>query len=111
MISHCKSDLKKFADDIRKTGKIEIISLKERDQLDMLSSLGVVPIHFFEGLTNKQLRVIVSAFENGLLEVPAKTRMDRVAKAVGLSRSTYGEHLRKGMYRIIQNSSPMLKGE
>jgi len=35
--------------------------------------------------------------------------MDRVAKAVGLSRSTYGEHLRKAMYRIIQNSYPMLK--
>jgi hypothetical protein len=109
IISHCKADLKRFAEAIRKVGKIEVISLKERDQLDMLNSLGVVPIHFFEGLTNKQLRIIVSAYESGLLEVPAKTRMDRVAKTEGLSRSTYGEHLRKAVFRIVQNAYPVLK--
>lgn len=109
IISHCKADLKKLANAIAKTGKIEIVSLRERDQLDMLNSLGVVPIHFFGGLTNRQLRAIVTAYENGLFEVPARTKMDRIAKAEGLSRSTYGEHLRKAMLQIVENSYPMLK--
>lgn len=109
IISHNKGDLKRFANDVKKIGKIEIISLRDREQLDMLSSLGVVPIHFFGGLTNRQLRAIVTAYENGLFEVPAHTKMDKVAKAEGLSRSTYGEHLRKAMLQIVENSYPVLK--
>lgn len=109
IISHCKADLKKLANEIGKKGKFDIVSLRERDQLDMLNSLGVVPIHFFDGLTNRQLRAVVSAYENGLFEVPARTKMDRIAKAEGLSRSTYGEHLRKAMSQIVENSYPMLK--
>jgi predicted DNA binding protein len=109
IISHNKGDLKRFANNVKKMGKIEIISLREREQLDMLNTLGVVPIHFFGGLTNRQLRAIVSAYENGLFEVPARTKMDKVAKAEGLSRSTYGEHLRKAMLQLVENSYPMLK--
>ena len=109
IISHCKADLKKFTNEISKRAKIEIVSLRERDQLDMLNSLGVVPIHFFGGLTNKQLRAVVTAYENGLFEVPARTKMDKIAKAEGLSRSTYGEHLRKAMLQIVENSYPILK--
>jgi predicted DNA binding protein len=108
MISHSKADLKKFVNSVRKIGKIEVVSLRERDQLDMLSSLGVAPIHFFGGLTNKQLRAIVTAYENGLFELPARSKMDKVAKAEGLSRSTYGEHLRKAMLQIVENSYPVL---
>jgi predicted DNA binding protein len=109
IISHCKKDLKRFTNEVKRIGRIEVVSMRERDQLDMLNSLGVVPVHFFGGLTNKQLRAIVSAYENGLLQVPARTRMDRVAKMEGLSRSTYGEHLRKALFQIVENSYPVLK--
>lgn len=109
VISKSKSDLKGFAADVKKMGKIEIMSVRERDQLDMLNTLGVAPVHFFGGLTGKQLRAVVTAYENGLFEVPARMKMDRIAKAEGLSRSTYGEHLRKAMLQIIANSYPILK--
>jgi len=109
IISHNKGDLRRFAGHVKKMGRIEIVSLRDREEPDMLNSLGVVPIHFFGGLTNKQLRAIVVAYENGLFEVPARTKMDRIAKAEGLSRSTYGEHLRKAMLQIVENSYPILK--
>lgn len=109
IITHNKGDLKGFAGDVKKLGKIEIVSVRERDQLDMLNTLGVAPVHFFGGLTDRQLRAIVTAYENGLFEVPARTKMDRIAKAEGLSRSTYGEHLRKAMLQIVANSYPILK--
>jgi predicted DNA binding protein len=109
IISRSKNDLRKFANDIKKVGRIEIVSLRERDRLDMLNSLGVAPVHFFDGLTDKQLRAIVAAYESGLLQVPARTRMDRVARMEGQSRSTYGEHLRKALFQIIENSYPVLK--
>jgi predicted DNA binding protein len=51
----------------------------------------------------------VLAFENGLLDIPAKARMDRVARGEGVSRSTFGEHLRKAQLQLIRNSYPFLK--
>jgi len=45
----------------------------------------------------------------GLFEVPARTKMDDVAKAMGLSRSTLGEHLRKAELQMLRNSYPFLK--
>lgn len=35
--------------------------------------------------------------------------MSKVAEEEGFSRSTYGKHIRKAMYRIVQNSCPVLK--
>jgi predicted DNA binding protein len=109
IIFHTKSELNKFANDVKRIGKIEVVSLRERDQLDMLNSLGVAPINFLGGLTDKQMHAIIVAYENGLFDVPAKTDMDRIAKLQGISRSTYGEHLRKAIHQIMENSYPILK--
>jgi hypothetical protein len=35
--------------------------------------------------------------------------MDKVAECSGLSRSTFGEHLRKGELQIMRNLYPFLK--
>jgi predicted DNA binding protein len=101
--------LKKFVQEVEKSGRVEIISHRGRDALDALHDLNVVPVHFFEGLTDLQIRSVVAAYEAGLFEVPARTRMDRVAKAMGLSRSTLGEHLRKAQLQMLRNSYPFLK--
>src|SRR5207245_10980155 len=67
------------------------------------------PVHLFEGLTARQVHVLVSALEGGLFELPAREKMDRVAARAGVSRSTFGEHLRKAEMQILQNSYPFLK--
>lgn len=41
--------------------------------------------------------------------MPARNQMSKVAEEEGFSRSTYGKHIRKAMYRIVQNSCPVLK--
>jgi len=90
-------------------GEVEIASMKTRNESVALRDMGIAPVPFFGGLTEKQIEVVVTAYENGLLSVPAKTKMDHVAKKVGLSRSTYGEHLRKAMFTLVENSYPVLK--
>ena len=101
--------LKRFIEEVEKAGRVEIVSHRGRDALDALHDLNVVPVHFFEGLTDLQIKAVVAAYEAGLFEVPARTRMDRVAKEVGLSRSTFGEHLRKAELQMLRNSYPFLK--
>lgn len=109
VLSPGKMKLQRFVGELKKTGKVEILSHRAREDLTMLFSIGTVPVHFFEGLTDKQLHAIVSAYEQGLLEIPARAQMSRIAEQEGVSRSTYGEHLRKAMFRIIENSYPFLK--
>ena len=94
---------------MKEHGTVKVLSIKPATDLKALQSIGTVPVHFFQGLTDRQLHTLVTAYEKGLLDVPAKRRMDRIAKEEGFSRSTYGEHLRKAVHRVIQNSYPMLK--
>lgn len=99
----------RFVSAIKRTGRVQVLSKKPREHLDILRDLSTVPVHFFEGLTDRQLRVLVKAYESGVLDVPARARMDEVAREVGVSRSTFGEHLRKAQLRLLQNSYPFLK--
>jgi predicted DNA binding protein len=75
----------------------------------MIRDIGVVPVHFFEGLTDRQIHALAVAYENGLFDVPSRDKLDRVALKEGISRSTFGEHLRKAQFRIMKNSYPFLK--
>jgi len=101
--------LRKFVADVKKTGDVEVLSHRARDQLDRIHSLTTIPVHLFEGLTDRQVHILVSALEGGLFELPAREKMDRVAARAGVSRSTFGEHLRKAKMQILQNSYPFLK--
>jgi len=101
--------LRGFVDEIAREWEIEIISLRPRTTSDVVSQIGVVPVHFFAGLTDKQVRSLVAAYEEGLLDVPARGDMDSVARRLGISRSTLGEHLRKAQLQIVRNSYDYLR--
>jgi predicted DNA binding protein len=104
-----KAALRECVARLKLYGEVDIASMKERNESGALTDMGIAPLPFLGGLTDKQIEVLVSAHEHGLLSVPAKTRMDVVAKKMGLSRSTYGEHLRKAMQTLVENSYPVLK--
>jgi predicted DNA binding protein len=63
-----------------------MISQKGREHLDLILDIGTTPIHLFEGLSDRQSRILASANESGLLDVPAKAEMDEVAEREGISR-------------------------
>jgi predicted DNA binding protein len=104
-----RAALRGFVDEIEREWEIEIISHRPRTTSDVVSQVGVVPVHFFADLTDKQVRSLVAAYEEGLLDVPAKGDMDRLAKRLGISRSTLGEHLRKAQHQIVRNSYDYLR--
>ncbi len=101
--------LRRFVAQVKRVGTVEVLSHRARDRLEGIRSLGTVPVHLFEGLTERQIHVLVAALEGGLFELPARQKMDRVARREGLSRSTFGEHLRKAETQVLQNSYPFLK--
>lgn len=98
-----------FAKGVQKIGDIEVLSSRTRERFDVVRDLGVLPVHLLDGLTERQVRVLLSACENGLLEVPSRTRFADVARREGISRSTYSEHLRKAQWRLSRNVYQLLK--
>lgn len=98
-----------FARGVRMLGDIEVLSSRTKDRFDVVRDLGVLPVHLFDGLTERQVQVLLSACENGLLDVPSRARIGDVARREGISRSTYSEHLRKAQWRLSRNVYPLLR--
>jgi len=108
VITDAKAALDRFVKGVQEVGRLEVLSLQPRERLGIVRDFGFAP-HLFAGLTERQVEIVVSAYEAGLLEIPARTQIGQVARRHGLSRSTYGEHLRKAQLRILRNSYPYLK--
>jgi len=109
LLAPSKQVLNRFVGRLRRMGDVELQSLTERTGLEAVRDRSTAAVHFFEGLTDRQARSLVAAYEGGLFEIPALGSWDAVAKGQGLSRSTFGEHLRKGELRLLRNSYAALK--
>jgi len=109
LLAPTKSVLRRFVNRLRRLGDVELLSLTERIGLEPVRDESTATVHFFEGLTDRQVRSLVAAYERGLFDVPSRGSWLEVARQLGLSRSTFGEHLRKGQLRILRNSYAALK--
>ena len=109
LVTRSQDNVRGFVNEVAKKGEIEVLSLKNLDHMHLMNDVGVVPGILLESLTDKQAYVLATAYESGLFDVPAGVRMDKVAGRVGLSRSTFGEHLRKAEYEVLKNLYPFLK--
>jgi len=104
-----RARLNRLIRQVRRLGEVEILSLSDRAGLDGVRDYPTASVHFFEGLSDRQTRALVAAHDAGLLEIPARASWAEVARAEGLSRSTFGEHLRKAQLRVLRNSYALLK--
>lgn len=109
LIAPGKAPLNRLISRVRRLGDVEVLSVSERTGLDSVRELPVASVHFFEGLTDLQSRSLVAALEGGLFDVPSRASWESIARRMGLSRSTFGEHLRKGQLHLLRNSYSALK--
>lgn len=109
LVAPTKASLNRLVLRVRRVGDVEILSVSERSGLDAVRELPVASVHFFEGLTDPQSRSLLAALEEGLFDIPSRTNWGTVARRLGLSRSTFGEHLKKGQRRLLRNSYAALK--
>lgn len=108
-VAPARAELQRLIARLRELGNVELLSVSGRGSLGAVRDVPSAAIHFFEGLTDRQARCLVAAYEGGLLDVPARSKWGDVARREGLSRSTFGEHLRKAQLRLLANSYPSLK--
>ena len=61
LVAPNESALRRFVADVRRIGRVEILSLRPETRLDGLRDLGIVPVHLFDGLTDRQVGALVAA--------------------------------------------------
>lgn len=94
-----KIELTKFIDNIdRNVGRVQMIKLAQKP-IDNVFYPRLMP-----NLTKNQKQALDLAVEEGYYEVPKKTGMRALAKLMGVSLSTYQNHLRKAEQKLIPNA-------
>jgi predicted DNA binding protein len=90
-------------------GEVHLRSLKNICQPCVTPEMLIPSESILAGLTKKQIQTLVEAYQLGYFDLPARIDANEMAKRVGLSRSTFSEHLRKAEGKVIGNVFPVLK--
>jgi predicted DNA binding protein len=109
LLAPTRERLQRLIQRLRRLGEVEILSVSDRAGLESVRDFPTASVHFFEGLSRRQARALVAAHDSGLLEIPARASWESVARREGLSRATFGEHLRKAQGRLVRNSYAVLR--
>ncbi len=88
-------------------GPTELIRKRELTLSVLPSSVWVNSL--FAELTEKQIDAVLKAHRHGYYTSPRQITTESIARGVGLSRSTYEEHLRKAENRIMGALIPYLQ--
>lgn len=107
VISFSEDSTKKLFLDLSRMGQNELLG-KKVVHIDALPSTVWIE-SFFERLTDRQAEAIVKAFDYGYYSSPREVTTDSIATSLGITRSTYEEHLRKAENRLMDALVPYLK--
>lgn len=107
VISFSEEDTKSFFQELSELGQVELLA-KKTLHMDAIPYT-VWTESFFSRLTDKQMESLVKAYDYGYYTSPRGVTTDSIASSLGISRSTYEEHLRKAENRIMEAIIPYLK--
>lgn len=93
--------------DFNRLGPTELIRKRELPLSTLPTSVWVNSL--FADLTSKQMGAIPKAHRYGYYTSPRQITTENIAKGVGISRSTYEEHLRKAENQIMNALVPYLQ--
>ena len=63
----------------------------------------------FQGITARQLHVLLRAIEHGYFAIPKRSSLEALARAEEVSESTLQEHLSKAESRLVEALAPYLR--
>lgn len=90
-----RDSIDKMLDEFKEMGDLKVLSIGEVQFAHRL-------------LSEQQKKVFLYAFENGYYEIPRKTTIAKIAKALKLNSATVGEHLLKAENKLIKSVAKKL---
>lgn len=107
LITFEESNLKALFRDLNSRGTVELLSKRELPYEVLPSSMWVSSM--FSDLTAKQSHALLKAHQYGYYSTPRSVTTDSIAKSLGVSRSTFEEHLRKAENKVMAAMIPYLQ--
>jgi predicted DNA binding protein len=107
VISFDESKSRDLFRDFRARGPTELIRKRELPLSVLPSTVWVTSL--FGDLTGKQTDALLQAHRHGYYSSPRQITTEHVAQSVGVSRSTYEEHLRKAENHLMAALIPYLQ--
>lgn len=89
--------------------EVELLQKRQLTRQPLLNTRSVAVPSLLSGLTDRQVDALLLAARHGMYDSPRKTTAANIADGVGLSRSTFEEHLRKAENRLVHNLVPYLE--
>jgi len=110
VIAHEKTSIADAVKSLEAKGaKVELLSLKPLRLKGVAEDLVLASSSVLAGMTDRQVKALAEACNQGYFEEPSKTDLDYLSKKAGLSRSTYAEHLRKAEGKLLMNLSAIIQ--
>lgn len=110
IIAWTEGSMRELFAGIRKIGELNLVSLRPIENLELEKMMLMPASDIFAGLTDRQSSALLLGLRHGYYSIPSGIDIRRLADGVGLSASTFSEHLRKAEARILQNLRPYLEG-
>ncbi len=110
VLAESKEDINELVRLIEKDrGEVEFVSMQPLCLRGMTGETMVSSASLLAGMSERQVRALADALRHGYFDEPAKVDIDHLAKDLGVSRSTFAEHLRKGEAKAMRNLYPLIK--
>ncbi len=109
IIAFSERDIKNLFRELDEFCKVEIISRRKNASGSVRDTLLISTASLLGELTEKQLRALILAVENGYYGVPKKVTTEEIAGMLGVPRTTYEEHLRKAESKVLGSVAPYLQ--
>lgn len=110
MVAFSEEKMRTLFTRLREGGRaIELASKRPLEVQPLLNSRAFGANALFHGLTERQMEALLLAYRHGHYREPRSLTAAAIAESVGLSRSTFEEHLRKAENRVIANLAPYLE--
>ena len=110
VVSFAEEKSRALFDKVRNGGRqVELLTKKRLHVQPLLNTRSVAVPALLSGITDRQLDALLLAARHGMYDTPRATTAAAIADAVGLSRSTFEEHLRKAENKLVHNLVPYLE--
>jgi predicted DNA binding protein len=97
-----------FQDLEQQGSRVEVVARRERKAPSLLHAPGAA-VGLLEHLTDRQVESLLLAYRHGLYASPRKEEPSAVARTLGISRSTFEEHIRRGEANLMAALVPHLE--
>lgn len=110
VMSFSESRSRKLFQALKEEGRtVELLQKRTLNVQPLLNTKSIAVPALLSGFTDRQVDALLLAARHGLYDSPKKTTAAAIADSVGLSRSTFEEHLRKAENRLVLNLVPYLE--